>query len=98
MVRPSASPSRGLGFKTTCCHFEGWAISFTTLCLCLSGETVGVVGHICLISLPIIDLLTDFEIDQPVYLDAPLGLVSGESSAKELVLILSLLLSPTVNV
>ena len=33
-------------------RFEAWAISFTPLCLCLSEETVTVVGPFYLVSMP----------------------------------------------
>ena len=44
--------SSGPGFKTTCCHFKTWAISFTPLGPCLSEETVKAVGPFYLVSTP----------------------------------------------
>ena len=42
----------GPGFKTTCCRFKTWAISFTPLCPCLSEETLKAVGPFYLVSMP----------------------------------------------
>ena len=44
--------SRGPGFKTTCYHFETWAISFTPLCPCLLEDTLKAVGSFYLVSIP----------------------------------------------
>ena len=38
------------GCETTCCHFEIWA--FTPICLCLSEETLTVVGPFDLVPVP----------------------------------------------
>ena len=50
--RSSGFRSKGPGFKTTCCCFKIWAISFTPLCLCLLEETVKAVGASYLVSMP----------------------------------------------
>ena len=50
--RASDFLSKGPGFKTTCCHFETDAVSFTPLCLCLSEETLKAVGPFYLVSIP----------------------------------------------
>ena len=50
VVERRAFHLKGPGFKTTCCHFETWAISFTPLCLCLSEETLKAIGPFYLVS------------------------------------------------
>ena len=44
--------SKGPGFKTTCCRFKTWAISFTPLCPCLLEETLEAIGPFYLVSMP----------------------------------------------
>ena len=41
----------GSRFKTTCCHFETWAILFTRLCLSLLEETLKAAGPFYLVSM-----------------------------------------------
>ena len=68
--RASVFRSKGPGFKTTCCRFETWTISFTSLCRCLSEESLKAVGPFYLVSMqrktphtgkwkkPVVDSLT----------------------------------------